>query len=156
MSDKQRYTKTAIAKLTEELKGLTGKKRKEVAERIREAKSFGDLSENSEYKDAREAQAFVEGRIEEIENILENAEIIEDHSSRSSGIIDVGSVVTVVDNKGVTKEYSIVSANEVDSLNNKISTSSPIGSALMGRKVEDETEVTVPAGKMKFKIKKVE
>lgn len=156
MTEKQYYTKEALEKLKAELDELKKKKRREVAERIRDAKSFGDLSENAEYTDAKEAQAFIEGRIAKLEHILENAEIVDESKGSASGEIQVGRKVLIVDGKGQEKEYSLVSANEVNSLEGKISTSSPIGKALLGKKVGDQVEVDVPAGKMKLKIKKVE
>ena len=156
MVEGQYYTKEALAKLKAELDELKSKKRREVAERIRDAKSFGDLSENAEYTDAKEAQAFIEGRIAEIEHVLENANVIEDKKSRAKGEVQVGCKVLVVDNKGQEKEYSLVSANEVNSLENKISMSSPVGKALLGKKAGEQVEIKVPAGKMKLTIKKVE
>ncbi|MFC1652072.1 transcription elongation factor GreA [Patescibacteria group bacterium] len=154
MAEGQYYTKEALEKLKIELNELKKKKRREVAERIRDAKSFGDLSENAEYSDAKEAQAFVEGRIDELEHTLENAKVVKE--GETNGKVQVGRKVLVVDDKGQEKEYFLVSANEVNSLESKISTSSPIGQALLGKKAGDQIEADIPAGKMKLTIKKVE
>jgi len=156
MAEGQYYTKKALTKLKAELDELKSKKRREVAERIRDAKSFGDLSENAEYTDAREAQAFVEGRIAELEHILENAKVVKEDKDGVKETVRVGCKALVVDDKGQEKEYSLVSANEVNSLENKISMSSPVGKALLGKKAGDQVAVEVPAGKMKLRIKRVE
>ena len=155
MQKKQYYTKSALEKIKTELAGLKSVKRKEVAERIREAKAFGDLSENAEYADAKEAQAFVEGRIEELEEILENAEIVDD-KCKQGGAVGVNCKVTVSDSKGGQREYTLVSANEVDPLTGKISSNSPIGKALMGKKVGDRVAVEVPSGKLDLQVQKIE
>ena len=156
MTEEQYYTEEALAKIKAELDELKKKKRREIAERIRDAKSFGDLSENAEYTDAKEAQAFIEGRIAELEHVLERAKIVKEDGGGTSGEVRVGSKVLTLDDKGKEKKYALVSANEVDSLKGKISTSSPIGKALLGKKAGDQVEVEVPAGKMKLTIKKVE
>ncbi len=155
MEQKQYYTKSALAKLQTELDELKSTKRKEVSERIREAKAFGDLSENAEYADAKEAQAFVEGRIQEIEAILESAEVIEDNCKQGDGI-GVNCRVTVTTSKGDQRIYTMVSANEVDPLEGKISANSPIGKAILGHKVGDKVTVEVPSGRLDLQIKSIE
>ena len=141
--------------MTDELDYLKNTKRVEVKEQIAIARSFGDLSENSEYDEAKNEQAKVESRISELENILKNVVVISD-DELSSGIINVGMNVKVYDeqfDEEVT--YSIVGSNEVDPFNNLISDQSPIGNALIGKKVGDEAEVEAPSGIIKLKILEV-
>lgn len=141
--------------LQDELTYLKTVREKEVAELIKEARGFGDLSENSEYDEAKNEQAKVESRISELENILKNVVVISD-DELSSGIINVGMNVKVYDeqfDEEVT--YSIVGSNEVDPFNNLISDQSPIGNALIGKKVGDEAEVEAPSGIIKLKILEV-
>ncbi|NLM49764.1 MAG: transcription elongation factor GreA [Clostridiaceae bacterium] len=139
--------------LQEELEILKTKTRKDVAEKIKQALSFGDLSENSEYDEAKNEQAEVENRILEIENTLKNARII-DQDDIDTTIVSIGSKVLLLDltyNEEVT--YTIVGSLEADPLNNKISNESPVGKALLGYKVNDEVTVSVPSGsELKFKI----
>lgn len=139
-------------KLEEELKYLKGPKKMQVAERIKIAREFGDLSENSEYDDAKNEQALLEARIQDIEGMLRVAKVVEDDevSTRKVGI---GTQVTVHDfefDEDVT--YGIVGATEVDIKNNKISNESPVGKALIGAKKGDEVEVETPGGVIKYKI----
>lgn len=139
-------------KLEEELKFLKGPKKMEVAERIKVAREFGDLSENSEYDDAKNEQALLEAKIQEIEAMLRVAKVVDDDevSTRKVGI---GTQVTVYDyefEEEVT--YGIVGATEVDMKNNKISNESPVGKALIGAKKGDEIDVETPGGIMKYKV----
>ena len=148
-------TAEGLKKRTDELDYLKNTKRVEVKEQIAIARSFGDLSENSEYDEAKNEQAKVESRISELENILKNVVVISD-DELSSGIINVGMNVKVYDeqfDEEVT--YSIVGSNEVDPFNNLISDQSPIGNALIGKKVGDEAEVEAPSGIIKLKILEV-
>jgi len=139
--------------LTQELKDLKTKKRIEVADRLKAAKEFGDLSENSEYTEAREEQQRVEQRIFELEDMLKKAEIIEKKGG-SGGIVRVGSVVEV--SKGAKKlKYEIVGSSEADPLSGKISNESPLGESFLGCKEGDIVVVTTPAGEHKYKIEKV-
>lgn len=145
-------TYEGVRKLEEELEYLKTTKRKEIREKIKLALSFGDLSENSEYDEAKNDQAFVEGRIVQIENLLKNANVI-DESDLKSGIVGVGSKVTVKDYQFDEEiEFSIVGSAEADPVENKISNESPVGSTLIGKKVGDEIEVNVPDGVDKYKI----
>ena len=149
------YTEEGFKVLSDELDYLKNTKRVEVKEQIAIARSFGDLSENSEYDEAKNEQAKVESRISELENILKNVVVISD-DELSSGIINVGMNVKVYDeqfDEEVT--YSIVGSNEVDPFNNLISDQSPIGNALIGKKVGDEAEVEAPSGIIKLKILEV-
>ncbi len=142
-------TKEGFENLKKELTELTKVKRPYAVERLHKARSMGDLSENSEYTAAKEELAFVEGRIQEIEEILKRVEVVENHNGNNT--VEVGTSVTVeVDGK---KElFQIVGEFEADPLNKKLSHTSPIGQALVGKKVGDWIEVQVPAGKIKYKI----
>lgn len=143
-----------LAKLQEELDYLRNTKRKEVAERLKEARSHGDLSENSEYDDARNEQAFVEGRIATLENTLRNAKVIED--AGHSDVVRLGSHVELLDLEyGDTLEYSIVGSVEADPSQHKISNQSPVGQAILGKKKGDVVEVDAPAGVIRYEIKNV-
>ncbi len=144
-------TAEGLKKMTDELDYLKNTKRVEVKEQIAIARSFGDLSENSEYDEAKNEQAKVESRISDLKNVV----VISD-DELSSGIINVGMNVKVYDeqfDEEVT--YSIVGSNEVDPFNNLISDQSPIGNALIGKKVGDEAEVEAPSGIIKLKILEV-
>lgn len=154
MGQEKKYmiTYEGIRKLEEELEYLKTTKRKEISEKIKVALSFGDLSENSEYDEAKNDQAFVEGRIAQIENMLKNANVI-DESDLKGDIVSVGSKVTVKDYQFDEEiEFAIVGSAEADPIENKISNESPVGSALIGKKVGDEIEVNVPDGVDKYKI----
>lgn len=139
-------------KLEEELKNLKGPKKMEVAERIKIAREFGDISENSEYDDAKNEQALLEARIQEVENMLRIAKVVDDDdvSTRKAG---VGTLVTVYDYEfDEETSYGIVGATEVNIAENKISNESPVGKALMGRKKGEDIEVETPGGVVKYKI----
>lgn len=145
-------TKEGMAKLREELEYLKIEKRKEVSEKIREARSFGDLSENAEYDEAKNEQAEVESRINTIVNMLKYARVI-DESEIVSDVAGLG-VTVVIREVGETDEetYSIVTTTEADPVQNKISQDSPVGKALMGHKAGDTVTVESPAGKIDFEI----
>lgn len=149
------YTKEGYQALVDELKYLKGTKREEVKEAIAVARSFGDLSENSEYDEARNEQAKVEARIKELEELIDNALII-DETKIDTSIVSIGSCVKVYD-KSLDKEieYSIVGSNEVDPINKKISDQSPVGRALMGKSAGDEISVDVPNGTIVMKVLEV-
>lgn len=154
MSEAKKFIMTyeGVKKLESELEYLKTVKRKEITEKIKVALGYGDLSENSEYDEAKNEQAFVEGKIVQLENTLRNASVI-DESDISSDVVGIGSRVTVYDydfDEEVT--YSIVGSTEADPMNFKISNESPVGSALIGHKVDDEVMVQVPDGVSKFKI----
>ncbi|MBI4120088.1 MAG: transcription elongation factor GreA [Parcubacteria group bacterium] len=146
-----------LEKSKEELKALKGPKRKEIARRIEEAKSLGDLSENAEYHDAREAQSFNEGRILELEEVIKNAVIIEQDKGNKSGKIsvEVGDSVEVVDAQGQKTTFIIVGSNGTDPSQNKISNESPLGRAFVSRLPGEEVEVLTPRGKVKYKILRI-
>lgn len=148
-------TPVGLRRLEEELEHLKTVRRKEVAERIKQSKEFGDLMENSEYEDAKNEQAFVEGRILQLEQMLRNAKVIDNHDAPPDRIT-VGSTVRLKDlSSGEEIAYMIVGSAEVDPLQDKISNESPVGRALLGKKKGDTVEVTVPAGKIRYNILQV-
>jgi transcription elongation factor GreA len=142
-------TKDGIAKLERELEELRTVRRGEVAERIKYAKDFGDISENAEYEDAKNEQGMVEGRILVLENMLRNVVVIEEGSD--GGIISLGSSVEVKDEFG-KQTFTIVGPAEADVASGRISLESPVGKALLGHKVGDEVEVQSPGGARKVRI----
>ena len=145
-------TYEGIKKLEEELEYLKTVRRKEITEKIKVALGYGDLSENSEYDEAKNEQAFNEGRIIQLENMLKNAVVV-DESEIPTDKVSVGSIVKVMDYEFDEEvEYAIVGSAEADPMNFKISNESPVGSALLGKKVGDVVEVTVPSGVSKFEI----
>ncbi len=135
------------AKLEEELRHLETVKRREVGERIKEAKEFGDISENSEYDDAKNEQAWVESRIIEIGVILANATIIDALKSTPTKVT-LGGKVELKDAKGEVHTYQVVGSAEADPADNKISNESPVGQAIMGHKKGDVVQVSTPSGKV--------
>lgn len=139
-----------LARLEQELHDLKNVGRREAAARIEAAKALGDLSENAEYHEAKEAMALIEGRIMELENIIKDAAVIEEQVG-VKGVVSVGSTVKVSVN-GKEKTYMIVGSNEADPLTGKISNESPIGSALLGAKVGEKIEVETPAGMNIYQI----
>jgi transcription elongation factor GreA len=149
-------TYEGLKKLEEELELLRGTKRMEIKERIKVALSFGDISENSEYDEAKNEQAYVEGRIAQLENMLKNAKVI-DEEDVSTDKVTIGSKVRLLDmdyNDEIV--YTIVGSTEADPSKFKISNESPVGSALMQKKKGNTVEVAVPDGVLKFKILKIE
>lgn len=146
----QIITPEGYNKIKEELDLLSITRRKEIAERIERAKELGDLSENAEYSEAKDAQALNEGRILELAGIIKNVTIVESVSN-GKGEIDMGSKVKVLVN-GCEKEYELVSFNEADPLNGKISNESPLGMVFLGKKKGDEVIAETPRGDVKYKI----
>lgn len=156
-NDQVLITKEGLAKLKDELKEFKGVRRKEVAERLKEAISYGDLSENSEYEEAKNEQAFIEGHIIELENMIDNATIITEGVKSKDDVVQIGSMVTVqnVTDGDEPEMYTIVGSTEADPMANKISNESPIGAALLGRAKGELIKVKVPAGIFEFKILKI-
>ena len=146
-------TRAGEEKLRAELAELTGPRREELALRLRSAIQMGDLSENADYHKAKEDQAFLEGRIQEIEAVLRMAIIIE---KKLSDVVAVGAHITVQEEDFDPETYYLVGAKEADPRNGKISNESPIGKALMDHKVGDVVEAETPGGRIKFKILKIE
>ncbi|MDF2721530.1 MAG: transcription elongation factor GreA [Paenibacillus sp.] len=153
MSEKEVIlTQEGLKKLEEELEHLKSVKRREVAERIKVAIGYGDISENSEYEDAKNEQAFIEGRVITLEKMLRNARIIK-NDEVDTDTVNVGSIVIVEDVEfGETVEYAIVGSAESDPFQNKISNESPVGKALIGKKKDSVVDVQVPAGVIQYKI----
>ena len=146
-------TAEGLKQLEEELDLLKGEKRKEIAEKIKVARSYGDLSENSEYDDAKNEQAILEARIATIEATLKVAVVIDENDLGADQSVHVGSLVKVENiSMGREFEYRIIGSNESNPKENKISDESPVGKALLGKKVGDMVEVEVPAGLMTFKV----
>ena len=150
-------TAEGLANLKAELDLLSTTRRREVAARIKEAREFGDISENAEYDDAKNEQAMLEARIASLEEKLRSATVI-DQSDLGTDVVRVGSVVHVKDKKtGDSQKFQIVGSTEANPLEHKLSNESPIGKALIGRKRNDIVEVEVPRGpKKKLKITKIE
>ena len=152
-------TKQGIKELKEELNELTGKKRPALVKRVARARDFGDLSENAEYSNAREELSFAEGRISELEEVLSKAKLIkEEKNTTGKGkqkAVVLGSKVTVNIN-GQTHVFNVVGEWEADPTNKKISHSSPLGKALIGKKIGDKVEVEAPVGKILYKVLEID
>jgi transcription elongation factor GreA len=154
MSDEIYLTAEGAVKLRKELEHLKGEERPKLSQRLREAVSMGDLSENADYHAAKEYQGFLEGRIQELEHLLQEAVIVE----RSTGIKDVvavGATVTIQEEGFPQETYQVVGAKEADPANGRISNESPIGSALLDKRVGDEVVVQTPEGQLRLKIIKI-
>ena len=149
-------TKAGLEKLKTELKEFHDVRRKEVAQRLKEAIAYGDLSENSEYEEAKNEQAFVEGRIVELEQMIANARIITD-DKRGEDTVQIGVTVTVqnLTENDDPETYTIVGSTEADPVAHRISNESPIGSAILGKAKNDVVKVKVPAGVFEYKILKI-
>ncbi len=153
MADKELLiSQEGLKKLEAELEYLTTVKRREVAERIKTAREFGDISENSEYEDAKNEQAFIEGRIQSIEKMLRQARVVND-ADQDPEVVHIGSRVCVLDlDERIEEDYLIVGATEADPMKNRISNESPVGKALLGARVGQEVEVSAPVGKIRLKV----
>ena len=158
-SDQTLVTKEGLKKLIEELDHLKKVRRQEVAQRLKEAISYGDLSENAEYEEAKNEQAFIEGRVLELEGKIKNAQIISEKraDSLSGKSVNIGSTVTVRNktDRDEPEQYTIVGSTEADPLEHKISNESPIGKALLGTQKGDNLEVQTPAGMLRYEVLKV-
>ena len=149
-------TPEGLEKLKQEIEYLSTTKRREVAERIKEAREFGDISENSEYDDAKNEQAMLEARIATLEDKLRSASVI-DAKELSADVVRVGSQVHVTDEKGKQLAYTIVGSTEANPSENKLSNESPVGKALIGAKQGDTVTVVTPKGtQRKLTIDKIE
>jgi transcription elongation factor GreA len=156
MTDKPIYlTRDGKAKLEAELEELKTVGRKQVAERIAAAKELGDISESGEYEDAKNSQAILEGRIRELDHMLSRAQIIDDESNGDHKEVRVGSSVTVKFDDGDEETYTIVGSAEARPRDGRISNESPIGSALLGKKLRQKVSVETPSGLMKLVITKI-
>lgn len=145
-------TREGYKKLSKEIDHLSTVKREEIAERIRDAREFGDISENSEYNEAKNEQAKMEMRIDELERKLRNARIL--HGSEiKTDAVGIGSTVTLKEaKKGKSFKYIVVGSAEADPVNKRLSNESPVGKAIMGRKVNETVTAITPRGKVKYKI----
>ena len=149
-------TPQGLDELKAKIEDLSTRRRQEVAERIKEARSFGDISENSEYDDAKNEQAMLEQRILQLQERLRAAQVV-DAKDVSTDAVGVGSVVNIKDEKGGSLKFTIVGSAEANPAENKLSNESPVGKALMGRKRGEEVSVALPNGKKrKFKITKID
>jgi len=144
-------TPIGFRELVDELEKLRTTERREVADRIRDAITYGELTENSEYEDAKNAQAFLEGRIEDLKHIMQIARPM-DPDEIPTDYIGLGSIVTVQDDTGEDWEFTLVTPVEANPIKDKISDESPVGEALFGKKVGDVLTVNVPAGKTRYEV----
>lgn len=154
MNDKKIYlTKEGLAELKKEYEELTKTKRPDVLSRVSQARNLGDLSENAEYVAAREELSFIDGRIEELEELLKQVNIISESSTNKNPnrVIKLGSTVTL-DSKGKKESFTVVGEWEADPMDKKISHESPLGKALLGKQIGEEVEVEAPAGKILYTI----
>jgi transcription elongation factor GreA len=154
--EKNYLSREGYEKLDEELRDLKTRGRKEIAQEIAEARAKGDLSENAEYDAAKEAQGMLEKRIAELENALANARILEEKDINTDKAYLLSTVTIYNHNVDKEVKYQLVSKDEADFKENKISVSSPIGEAVLGSEVGEIVEVDVPAGKLKLEIKNIE
>lgn len=150
--DKTILTVEGLEKLKAELEELRSVRRPEVLERLSRAKELSDTVDNAEYEETKNEQAFVEGRIITLEQMLKHVEMIADDKSRRPTVVKFGSHVTILNDKGEQKEYTILGRAESDPTEGKISNESPVGKALLGRHIGEEIEVDAPKGRIKIKI----
>ena len=158
MADKNRelLTQEGLEKLQQELKYLTEVRRREVADRIRHARDFGDISENSEYDDAKNEQYLLERRISEVQRRLRNAKVV-DPAGAEAGSVDLGTLVTLkVVGADEERTFQIVGSNESDPVSGKLSHSSPVGRAVLKRRVGDKVTVATPRGTTEYEIVNIE
>ncbi len=149
----KQLTHEGFEKLKKELEELKAQ-RKDIAARLKKAVSYGDLSENADYHQAKEDQGFLEGKIVELEDVLRNAQIVE-KGEGMKGTVQIGSIL-ILENKKGEENITIVGAEEAAPMEGKISLESPLGKALMGRRKGDEVEITTPKGSVKYKIVKID
>jgi len=151
-SNQEYISKERLEQLKAEIEELKTVKRQEISKRIEDAKKFGDLSENAEYMEAKEAQEMNERKIQEAEQLLKNAVVIE--KTKPTGEVQIGSTITVKSDTG-EREFTIVGSEEADPVGGKISNQSPLGSSFLGKKEGDKVDVQIPSGVMTYKIVKV-
>ena len=144
-------TPEGLKKLQDELQELRTEGRRKAALRIKEAKALGDVRESGEYEDAKEFQAFIEGRIRELERLLADVQII-DQANHHGGVIDLGSKVRVRDEEGFEEEWTLVGSAEAEPRRGRISNESPVGQVLLGRRVNEVVEAQTPSGVMRLTI----
>jgi transcription elongation factor GreA len=151
----QPITKDGLAKIEEELRYMESVRRREVADKIHQAKELSNTQNNAEYEDAKNEQAMVEGRIQQLQSLIQNAEIIDEAGAHKSKQVILGSTVKVKTGNGKAQEFHIVGPAEADPREGKISNESPVGRALMGKKLNDEVQVNAPKGILTMKITKI-
>jgi transcription elongation factor GreA len=156
MEKTQPITKEGLQKIEEELRYLETVRRSEVADKIRQAKELLSTPNDAEYEDAKNEQAMVEGRIQQLQSLIQNAEIIDEDGAHRSKVVMLGTTVKVKSSDdGKSHDYTIVGPAEADPRAGKISHESPVGRALLGKKVNDEVQVSVPKGLVTLKITKI-
>jgi transcription elongation factor GreA len=148
-------TEEGFARLEKELEQLKHVRRPQVAERIRQAKELASTQNNAEYDDAKNDQAFVEGRILTLEKLIQDARIINEEEAHHASAVQIGSTVHLEDGDGKKIEYTIVGSAEADPKSGRISNESPVGLALLGKRVGDEVQVSVPKGLLRFTLTKI-
>lgn len=148
-------TQDGLTKLEQELEYLKGVRRPQVAERIRESKELASTQNNAEYDDAKNEQAFVEGRILTLEKLIQDATIIDEKEAHHTNQVKIGSTVSVEGAEGKAQKFTIVGALEADPKEGRISNESPVGQALLGKRVGDEVQVSAPKGVMRFTVIKI-
>jgi transcription elongation factor GreA len=151
MSDQTFLTKDGLKKLEEELNFLRTVRRSQVAERLHNAQEDGELIENAEYEDAKNEQAFLEGKILSLESMLSSAVLI-DTGERPQGVVSLGSKITIKEPGSKAEIYTLVGAAEANPKNGLISNESPLGKALLGRKIGDDVKVNAPSGTLSFRV----
>ncbi|MDA8345646.1 MAG: transcription elongation factor GreA [Thermaerobacter sp.] len=145
-----------LKKIEQELEHLKSVRRREVAERIKQAREFGDISENSEYEDAKNEQAFIEGRILTIDKMLRNAKLIEEPKGGDPKTVTIGAHVKVRDlDENEVYDYTIVGSTEADPASNRISNESPVGKSLLGARVGQKLSIGIPAGTLRVEVLEV-
>jgi len=154
MSEQTFLTREGLKKLEEELNFLRTVRRAQVAERLHNAQEDGELIENAEYEDAKNEQAFLEGKILTLESMLSSAVIIENDGPE--GVVNLGSEVTIKETGGKPEKYMLVGAAEANPKDGRISNESPLGKALLGRKVGDDIKVNAPSGTLSFRVVSVD
>lgn len=155
MNDNMYLTQEGASRMRAELEQLKGTARQDLAKRLRSAIQMGDLSENADYHKAKEDQAFLEGRIQELEYLLKHATIVENDGAKM-GVADIGARVTIQEEDYPAETFQLVGVKEADPSKGRISHESPIGQALMGKRAGDEVEVETPNGSIKLKILVIE
>ena len=148
-------TKDGLAKIQQELEQLKHVRRPQVAERIRESKELASTQNNAEYDDAKNEQAFVEGRILTLETLVQDAVIIDEEQAHHASQVQIGSTVSVTNAEGKKQEFTIVGSTEADPAKGRISNESPVGLALLGKRVGAEVLVDAPKGVMRFTVTKI-
>ncbi|MFP3880615.1 MAG: transcription elongation factor GreA [Dehalococcoidia bacterium] len=150
--EKVLLTAEGLEKLKSELENLLNTRRPQVLEKLQRSKEFTDVADSAEYEDAKNEQAFLEGRIKTVEKMIRNAEVVSSEKARRPSRVEFGTTVTVLNQNGEEKEYTIVGKAETDPRNGKISHESPVGKALLGKHVGEEVEVEAPKGTTKYRV----